>query len=87
MCESGGNLEQDQSLSSSHNAAADGALDGCQSLTILTPMRKTQIYFPEDELAALHVQARRTGKSVASMVREAVRAVWLRPAAQGPVGL
>ena len=50
-------------------------------------MRKTQIYFPENELAALHVQARRTGKSVASMVREAVRAVWLRPAAQGPVGL
>jgi hypothetical protein len=50
-------------------------------------MVKTQIYFPEAELSALHREARRSGKSVAELVREAVRATWLRRAASGPVGL
>jgi hypothetical protein len=50
-------------------------------------MVKTQIYFPEEDLEALHRAAKRSGKSVAEMVREAVRRVWLRPPPSGPVGL
>jgi hypothetical protein len=50
-------------------------------------MVKTQIYFPEEDLEALHRAAKRTGRSVAELVRDAVRRVWLRPEASGPVGL
>jgi hypothetical protein len=57
------------------------------SHVILTPMVKTQVYLPEEELAALHKTARRTGRSVAELVREAIRRVWLRPEGNGPVGL
>lgn len=53
----------------------------------MTPMVKTQVYLPEEDLAALHRMAERTGKSVAELVREAVRRVWLRPEAKGPVAL
>ena len=53
----------------------------------MTPMTKTQIYFPEAELQALHEEAKRQGKSVAELVRQAVRKVWLRPRSAGPVGL
>ena len=50
-------------------------------------MIKTQVYFSEDDLAALHEAGRRSNKSVAQLVREAVRKVWLRPAGHGPVAL
>ncbi|HWL84396.1 MAG TPA: CopG family transcriptional regulator [Polyangiaceae bacterium] len=50
-------------------------------------MTKTQIYLPEEELAALHEAAKRADKTVAQLVREAVRAVWLRPAEGGPVAI
>jgi len=50
-------------------------------------MIKTQVYLREEELAALHEAAERSGRSVAEMVREAIRQVWLRPDAAGPVGL
>lgn len=50
-------------------------------------MIKTQIYFPEEELAALHQAATRAGKSVAEVVRDAVRRVVLPPARRGPVAL
>jgi hypothetical protein len=53
----------------------------------MTPMVKTQVYLPKKELEALHREAKRSRRSVASMVREAVRQVWLRPQASGPVGL
>jgi hypothetical protein len=53
----------------------------------MTPMTKTQVYLREEELEALHRVARHSGKSVAELVREAVRQVWLRPTHQGPVGL
>lgn len=50
-------------------------------------MTKTQVYLPKEELDALHRAAKRSGKSVAELVREAVRRVWLRPHASGPVGV
>ena len=50
----------------------------------MTHMVKTQVYLREEELDALHEAAKRSGRSVAELVREAVRKVWLRP---GPVGL
>lgn len=53
----------------------------------MTHMTKTQVYLRDEELEALHRTARRTGRSVADLVREAVRRMWLRPAARGPVAL
>jgi len=53
----------------------------------LTHMIKTQVYLRDEELAALHDVAERSGRSVAYLVREAIRRVWLRPQANGPVGL
>ena len=54
----------------------------------VTYMVKTQINFPEEDLEALRSTAKRSGRSVADLVREAVRRVWLRaPAADGPVAL
>ena len=53
----------------------------------LTPMIKTQVYLPEEDLKALHAVAKRTGRSVAELMRTAIRAVWLRPQAKGPVAL
>lgn len=50
-------------------------------------MVKTQVYMREDELAALRAAARRTGRSVADLVREAIRRIWLRPENDGPVAL
>ena len=53
----------------------------------MTPMVKTQVYLRDEELEALHGVAARSGRSVADLVREAVRRVWLRPATEGPVAL
>jgi len=38
-------------------------------------------------LQALHVLARKTKRSVADLVREAIRKAWLTPSSQGPVAL
>lgn len=56
---------------------------------IMTHMVKTQIYLPEDDLKALRETAQRSGRSMADLVREAVRQVWLRPdsISAGPVAL
>ena len=55
----------------------------------LTHMVKTQIYLPEDDLKALRETAQRSGRSMADLVREAIRQVWLRPdpVSEGPVAL
>ena len=45
----------------------------------MTYMVKTQVYLREEELEALRAAAERSGRSVADLVREAVRRVWLRP--------
>ena len=50
-------------------------------------MVKTQVYLREEELAALRDAAARSGRSVADLVREAIRTTVLRPEASGPVGL
>jgi hypothetical protein len=50
-------------------------------------MVKTQVYLRREELEALHQTARRSGRSVADLVREAIRRVWLRPSGHGPVAL
>ena len=53
----------------------------------LTHMTKAQVYLPDQDLEELRSIAERTGRSVADLVREAVRRVWLRPDASGPVAL
>lgn len=53
----------------------------------MTYMIKMQVYLPEEDLEALRAAAQRSRRSVADLVREAVRRVWLRPAADGPVAL
>jgi Ribbon-helix-helix protein, copG family len=50
-------------------------------------MIKTQVYLRDEEVEALREEANRSGKSVAELVRLAVRKVWLRPTSQGPVAL
>ena len=50
-------------------------------------MVKTQGYLRAEELDALHRTARRSGRPVADLVRGAIRRVWLRPPARGPVAL
>jgi len=50
-------------------------------------MTKAQVYLDEEDLAALHAVAEKTGRSMADLVREAVRQVWLRPPGTGPVAL
>lgn len=53
----------------------------------MTHMVKTQVYLRQEELDALHRTARRAGRPVADLVRDAIRQVWLRPPARGPVAL
>jgi hypothetical protein len=50
-------------------------------------MVKTQVYLGREELEALHQVADRSHRSVADLIREAIRRVWLRPTEQGPVAL
>lgn len=50
-------------------------------------MVKTQVYLREEELEALHAVAKRSGRSVASLVREAVQERWLVPERHGPVAI
>jgi hypothetical protein len=50
-------------------------------------MEKTQVYLRKEELDALRKAARRSGRSVADLVREAIRKVVLKPQAAGPVAI
>ena len=50
-------------------------------------MEKTQVYLRKEELEALREAAARSGRSVAELVREAVRKVVLKPKAEGPVAI
>ncbi len=50
-------------------------------------MEKTQIYLPAEELAALRKTAKRTGASVAELIRDAIRKTVLKPETAGPVAI
>lgn len=50
-------------------------------------MEKTQIYLPKEELDALRSAAARSGRSVADLVREAIRKTVLKPRSTGPVAI
>ena len=50
-------------------------------------MTKTQVYFRDEELQALHTTAKETGRSVADLVREAVQKVWVKDRIGGPIAL
>ena len=50
-------------------------------------MEKTQVYLRKEELEALRSAAARSGRSVAELVREAIRQVVLKPAVSGPVAI
>jgi Ribbon-helix-helix protein, copG family len=53
----------------------------------LTYMEKTQVYLPKEELDALREAAARSGRSVAEIIRDAIRQVVLKPQASGPVAI
>lgn len=55
----------------------------------MTYMTKTQVYLPAAELAQLHALAKRARRSLADLIREAIRKTWLSSRAEtsGPVAL
>lgn len=60
---------------------------GVNCVAKLTHMVKTQVYLRKEELDALHEAAARSGRSMAELVRDAIRTVVLKPRATGPVAL
>ena len=50
-------------------------------------MEKMQIYLPREELDSLRKAAARSGRSVAELVRDAIRKVVLKTPANGPVAI
>jgi hypothetical protein len=55
--------------------------------TKLTYMEKTQVYLRKEELDALRQAAARSGRSIAELIRDAIRKVVLKPQATGPVAI
>jgi hypothetical protein len=53
----------------------------------VTYMEKTQIYLRKEELEALRKAAARSGRSIADLVRDAIRKFVLKPQASGPVAI
>lgn len=53
----------------------------------MTYMIKTQIYLPEKELLQLQQLAKQVRRSLADLVREAIRRTWLTETTPGPVAL
>ena len=62
-------------------------LTGVMITRKMTPMVKTQVYLRHEELGALHRAAKRSKRSVADLIREAIRRAWLHPPREGPVAL
>lgn len=50
-------------------------------------MKKTQVYLRKEELDALRAAAKRSGRSVAALLRDAIRKTVLRPESVGPVAI
>ena len=55
--------------------------------TKVTYMEKTQVYLRKEDLDALRKAAARSGRSVAELIRDAIRKVVLKPQAGGPVAI
>ena len=72
---------------SRRESRSNGTLMYVMEIDKVTYMMKTQVYLPDEDLNALRQTAARSGRSVADLVREAIRRVWLRPTASGPVAL
>lgn len=53
----------------------------------MTHMEKTQVYLPKEELDSLREAAARSGRSMAEVIREAIRQVVLKPQGSGPVAI
>ena len=64
-----------------------GPLRYLSYLIKLTHMEKIQVYLRKEELDALRKVAARSRRSVAALVREAVRKVVLMPAVEGPIAI
>ena len=56
-------------------------------VTKVTYMEKTQVYLRKEDLDALRKAAARSGRSVAELIRDAIRKVVLKPQAGGPVAI
>ena len=63
------------------------ALTYVTSMAKVTYMEKTQVYLRKEELEALRAAAARSGRSVADVIRDAIRKVVLKPAAEGPIAI
>lgn len=50
-------------------------------------MEKIQVYLPKEELDALRKAGARSGRSIAELVRGAIRRVVLKTPASGPVAI
>jgi hypothetical protein len=50
-------------------------------------MDKIQVYLPKEEIDALRQAAARSKRSVAELVRDAIRKVVLKPQSAGPVAI
>ena len=61
-------------------------VDVCQQLRKVTHMVKT-VYLRKEELDALRMAAARSGRSVARLIRDAIRKIVLKPQAAGPVAI
>ena len=55
--------------------------------TKVTYMEKTQVYLSKGELDALRKAAARSGRSMADLIREAIRKAVLKPSTTGPVAI
>ena len=53
----------------------------------MTHMVKTQVYLRKEELDALRMAAARSGRSIAELIRDAIRKIVLKPQAAGPVAI
>ena len=53
----------------------------------VTHMVKTQVYLRKEELDALRMVAARSGRSIAELIRDAIRKIVLKPQAAGPVAI
>jgi hypothetical protein len=53
----------------------------------VTHMERIQVYLRREELDALRKAAARSGRSIAELIRDAIRKVVLKPQVAGPVAI